>query len=60
MTQNQKQKGRKLQRLPHMIAAVMTHVTTVFAAMMLAADKRGKWFPEISNLRGAGGLVLVN
>ena len=42
MAQSQKRKDRKLQQLPHMIAAVMTHVTTVFAAMMLAADKRGK------------------
>ena len=42
MTQNQKQKGRELQQLPHMIAAVMTHVTAVFAAMMLAAVKLGQ------------------
>jgi hypothetical protein len=42
MKKNQKRKDRKLQQLPHMIAAVMTHVTTAFAAMMLAADKRGK------------------
>ena len=58
MTQNQKRKDRKLQQLPHMIAAVMTHVTTVFAAMMLAAVKRGKWFSEISNLQGVRGFVF--
>jgi len=60
MAQSQKRKNRKLQQLSHMIAAVMTHVTTVFAAMMPAAVKRGKWFYEINNLRGAGGLVLAN
>ena len=42
MTINQKLKNQKLQQLPHMIAAVMTHVTAVFAAMMLVADKRGR------------------
>ena len=57
MTQNQKQKGRKLQRLPHMIAAVMTHVTTVFAAVMSAARRR-KWFHEIRGIQGVRALFF--
>jgi hypothetical protein len=43
-----------------MIAAGMIHPASVFAATMLAAVRRGKWFFEISNLHGAGGLVFVN
>ena len=34
-----------------MIAAGVTHVTTVFAAVMSAA-RRCKWFHEISGIQG--------
>jgi hypothetical protein len=43
-----------------MIAAGMIHPVSVFAATMLAAVRRGKWFSEISNLHGARDLIFVN
>jgi hypothetical protein len=43
-----------------MIAGAMINPALVFAATMLAAVKRGKWFSEISNLRGVGGFILLN
>jgi hypothetical protein len=36
-----------------MIAGTMINPVLVFAATMLAAVRRGKWFSEISNIRGA-------
>jgi hypothetical protein len=41
MKKNQKRKDRKLQQLTHMIAVGMTHVATVFAAVMSAAKVVG-------------------
>ncbi len=43
-----------------MIVAGMIHPASVFAAAMLAADRRGKGFSEISNLHGARDLIFVN
>ena len=58
MTKNQKRKDRKLQQLPqHMVAAGMTHVATVFAAVTSAARRR-KWFHEIRGIQGVRALFL--
>ena len=57
MTKNQKRKDRKLQQLPHMIAAGMTHVITVFAAVMSAVRRR-KWFHEINGIQGVRALLF--
>jgi hypothetical protein len=43
-----------------MIAAGMIHPASVFAATMNAAVRWGKWFSEISNLHGVGGLIFVD
>jgi hypothetical protein len=43
-----------------MIAAGMIHPASVFAAAMLAAVRRGKWFYEIRNLHGARDLIFVD
>jgi hypothetical protein len=43
-----------------MIAVGMIHPASVFAAMMFAAVRRGKWFSEISNLHGVRGLISVS
>jgi hypothetical protein len=43
-----------------MIVAGMILLAMIFAAVMFAAVRRGKWFSEISNLHGVGGLILVN
>lgn len=55
MTKNQKRKDRKVQQLSHMIVAVMTHVATVFAAVMSAARCR-KWVHEINGIHGVMAL----
>jgi hypothetical protein len=41
-----------------MIAAPMINPALVFAVMMLAVVKRGKWFSEISNLHGVRYLIF--
>jgi hypothetical protein len=43
-----------------MIGAGMIHPASVFAATMLAAVRRSKWFSEISNLHGVGALFLAS
>ncbi len=60
MTENRNLEKRTLCLHPCMIAAGMIHPASVFAAAMLAAVRRGKWFCEISNLQGARDLILVN
>ena len=58
MTKNQKRKDRKLQQPPqHMVAAGMTHVATVFAAVTSAARRR-KWFKKIRGTRSVGVLFF--
>jgi hypothetical protein len=59
MTKLQKRKDRKLQQLPHMVAAGMTHVATVFAAVTSAARRR-KWFHEISGTQGVRALICLD
>ena len=60
MTKNRNREKRTLCLHPWMIAAGMIHPASVFAATMLAAVRRGKWFSEISNLHGVRGLIFVN
>ena len=60
MTRNQKRRSLSLRLPTCMTVAGMIHLVIVFAAAMPAAVRRGKWYFEISNLHGAGGLVFVN
>jgi hypothetical protein len=60
MTKNRNQKKGTVCLHPYMIAAGMTRPALVFAATMLAAVRRGKWFSQISNLHGARDLIFVN
>jgi hypothetical protein len=43
-----------------MIVAGMILLAMIFAAVMFAAARRGKWFPEISNLQGVRGIIFAN
>ena len=50
MTKTQKRKDRKLRQLTHMIAAGLTHVATIFAAVMFAASGAPeKWIFDASS-----------
>ncbi len=57
MTENRNRKERTLCLHPSMIAAGMTHVATVFAAVMSAARCR-KWFHEIRGIQGVRALFF--
>ena len=60
MTRNRKRKSLSLRLPTRMTVAGMIHLAIVFAAAVLAAVRRGKWFCEICNLHGARDLIFVN